>query len=709
MHTMSDARTDPRSLARSAVRLDRVDGVGVIEVDNPPVNAGSWQVRSGLLAAIADLAQDASLIAGVLIGAGRTFISGADIKEFDKPPRDPQMPTVIAALEACPKPIVAAIHGAALGGGFEVTLGCDARVAVKDAVVGLPEVHLGIIPGAGGTQRMPRLTGVAKAIELISSGRRVAAEEAQRIGLIDAVAEGDLRAFAIDFARSLAGRKRRIRDLPVPSAQEDAVTQAVQAAERAGKRNPAIREAVKIIQRAAVLPIDDALAEERAVFQRLRVSETAAAMRYLFFAERAAGRLADGDKAKPRDVVRVGVIGGGTMGVGIAVSFADANYPVVVVERDRQAVEATRERLRATYQRLVSSGRIGADLAQQRRDRIDITDDYAAVADADLVVEAVFEDVEVKREVFRKLDAVLKPGAVLGSNTSYLDLDSLAAETRRPADVVGLHFFAPANVMRLLEVVRTRATSTQTLATALAVAKKIRKLPVIARVCEGFIGNRIYSAYRRECEILLEEGAYPEEVDAALEAFGFPMGVFAVGDLSGLDIAWRTRKRLAAGRDARERYVPILDRLCESGRLGCKAGAGWYTYLADAKRGTPDPAVHDIIDQVSAEKGIFRRAFNQDEIQARALAAMVNEALLVLEDGIAERASDIDLVLINGYGFPADRGGPLFWASRQPRAALERMIDDLVADIGFGFRRGDIGRGLAAFAAAAAQKSAATA
>jgi 3-hydroxyacyl-CoA dehydrogenase len=559
----------------------------------------------------------------------------------------------------------------------------------------LPEVHLGIIPGAGGTQRVPRLVGVARAIELISSGRRVRADEAAKLGLIDAVAEGDLRTFAVAHALSLGGRKRRIRDLAIPADATGAVDAAAQAAQKTAKRNPAIAEAIKIVQRAAQLPIDEGLTEERAVFQRLRISETAAAARHLFFAERAAGRISGTENAKPKDIVSVGVVGGGTMGAGIAVAFSDAGFPVTLIERDIDAVQAAMGRVRATYDRLVSSGRVIADEAQMRAARIAGSDDYATLGRIDLVVEAVFEDLAVKREVFSKLDSVLKLGAILGSNTSYLDLDMLGATTKRPQDVVGLHFFAPANVMRLLEVVRTKATSDETLATALAVAKKIRKVPVVARVCEGFIGNRIYAAYRRECEILLEEGAYPEQVDAALEAFGFPMGPFAVTDLSGLDIAWNTRKRLAATRDPRERYVPILDRLCEMGRLGRKAGAGWYTYAADAKRGAVDAKVHAVVDEVSKEKKITRRAFTREQIQARVLSAIVNEAALVLEDGIAERAGDIDLVLVNGYGFPADRGGPLFWASRRPRAELDRMIDDVASDIGFGFRRANLDRALA--------------
>ncbi len=672
-----------------AVRLERDGSVAVIIIDNPPVNAGSWDVRNGIVAAIEKITGDSDITAAVLIGAGTTFIAGADIKEFGKPLRDPQMPAVVAALEDCPKPVVAAIGGASLGGGFEVALGCDARVATKTSVVGLPEVHLGIIPGAGGTQRVPRIVGVARAIELISSGRRVHADEAARLGLIDAVVEGDLRAFAVAHARSLGGRKRRIRDLTIPADAGDAVNAAALAAQKTAKRNPAITEAIKIVQRAALLPIDEGLVEERTVFQRLQVSETAAAARHLFFAERAAGRVSGTQYAKPRDVASVGVVGGGTMGAGIAAAFSDAGFPVILIERDKDAVQAALGRIRATYDRSVSSGRIGADEAQKRAARITGSQDYAALGTVDLVIEAVFEDLAVKRDVFTKLDSVLKPGAILGSNTSYLDLDQLGATTKRPQDVVGLHFFAPANVMRLLEVVRTKATSGETLATALAVAKKIRKVPVVARVCEGFIGNRIYAAYRRECEILLEEGAYPEQVDAALEAFGFPMGPFAVTDLSGLDIAWNTRKRLAATRDPRERYVPILDRLCEMGRLGRKAGAGWYTYAADAKRGVMDAKVHTLIDDVSKEKGIARQTFTPEQLQARVLGALVNEAALVLEDGIAERAGDIDLVLVNGYGFPADRGGPLFWASRRPRADLDRMIDDVANDIGFGFRRTD--------------------
>ncbi len=681
----------------NAVFVEREGAVAIIVINNPPVNAGSWAVRSGIVAAIEQIEKDPRIDAGVLIGSGSTFIAGADINEFDKPAREPLTSAVISAIENCSKVVVAAIHGAALGGGLEVALGCDARVAVKGASVGFPEVNLGLIPGAGGTQRAPRLIGIAKAIELIASGRPIKADAAKKLGLIDEVADGDLRAFAIEYALSLAGSKRRVRDMAIRPESDDVVRQARLKAERGAKRNPAVPEAIDAVCRAAQVSIDEGLAEERAVFERLRVSETAAALRYLFFAERAAGRIAGLDNVKPREIRRVGVVGGGTMGTGIAICFADAGLPVILVERDKDAAAAANQRVRALYDRLVSSGRISAEESQQRMARIAMTDDFAALAEVDLVVEAVFEEIDVKREVFVKLDAVLKPDAILGSNTSYLNLDLLGAETRRPGQVVGLHFFVPANVMRLLEIVRTDATSAETLATALAVAKKIRKVAVVARVCEGFIGNRIFAAYRRQCEILLEEGAYPEQVDAAIEAFGFAMGPFAIGDLTGLDIAWRTRKRLAAGRDPRERYVSILDRLCEMGRLGRKADAGWYTYSPGAKRGAVDPIVHAIIEKASAEKGIQRRSFTPEEIQMRALGAMLNEATLILQDGIAERASDIDTVLVNGYGFPADRGGPLFWASRQPREELRRIVDDVAHDIGYGFRHGDLDRALAAF------------
>jgi 3-hydroxyacyl-CoA dehydrogenase len=674
----------------SAVRVERENGVAVLIIDNPPVNAASWEVRNELLAAVESTCADPALRALVLIGEGRSFIAGADIREFDKPLRDPQMPAVIAAIEACDKPVVAAIHGAALGGGFELALGCDARIATAEALVGLPETTLGIIPGAGGTQRLPRLVGPAVAIEMISSARRVKAAEALRLGMLDAVVEGDLRAAAVRHAREMAPRKRRLRDLPLPEERAEAVETAAANALGRGKGRAAIAEAVAAVRDSARLPFSEALAKGRAAFQRLRGSEEAAALRYLFFAEREAARVSGLEAAKPRAVHQVGVIGGGLMGSGIAVCFLDAGLPVTLVERDQGALDAGVERIRAIYRRGLEAGRLSEEEMAKRVARITPSLSLAALASADLVIEAVFEDMAVKQALFRDLDPLLKQGAVLASNTSYLNLDRMGAVTKRPADIVGLHFFSPAQVMRLLEIVRAEATAPDVLATALAMGKRIGKVSVVARVGEGFIGNRIYSAYRFQCEFMLEEGAYPEEVDAALVAFGFAMGPFAVSDMSGLDIAWATRKRLAASADSATRFPEVLNRLCERGRFGQKAGAGWYRYAQGARRGAVDPEVRAIVDAVSREKAVTRRVFSPEEIQHRALAAMVNEAALLLSEKIAERASDVDLVMVNGYGFPAQRGGPLFWASRRPREEIAAALDSVAAASGAGFRRGDV-------------------
>jgi 3-hydroxyacyl-CoA dehydrogenase len=685
----------PKDVAeRAAVRVERGQGLAFVIIDNPPINAGSFAVRAGLLEAIGRLAGDDNVAAIVLIGAGKTFVAGADIREFGKPLRDPQLPAVIAAIEQCGKPVIAAIHGAALGGGFELALGCDARIATPDALVGLPEVTLGIIPGAGGTQRLPRIIGLAAAIELITSGRRLQGAEAQRLGLIDEVVagntSGDLRAAALRHARELAGRKRRISELPVPAPPAGAIERAAEEAIKGARGRVAVREAIEAVRNATRMPFAAALAEERAVFQRLRQSEDAAALRYLFFAEREAARIPGIGDAAPRPIADIGIVGAGTMGAGISVCFLDAGLPVRLIERDAPSLERGVERIRGVYRRLVESGRMTPDESERRLARLTPALSLSSLAHVDLVVEAVFEDMAIKQALFRDLDRLVKPGAILASNTSYLDLDALAGVTSRPADVVGLHFFSPANVMRLLEIVRGRATAPEVLRTALALAKTIRKLPVVARVGEGFIGNRIFSAYRTQCELMLEEGAYPGEVDAALVAFGFAMGPFAVGDLAGLDIAWQTRKRLAAARDPKARYPEILDRLCEAGRFGQKTGAGWYRYPDGARRGTSDPEVHAIIDKSSAAKGIARHPFTAEQIQWRALAAMINEAALLLAEGIAARPSDVDLVLVNGYGFPAHKGGPLSWASRRPRQEVAAALDTFAAATGHGFKRGNV-------------------
>ncbi|TPE47478.1 3-hydroxyacyl-CoA dehydrogenase NAD-binding domain-containing protein [Amaricoccus solimangrovi] len=668
------------------VRVEPEGDVAVVVIDNPPINASSLSVRAGILAAVEAAAADPAVNAVVLIGAGSTFIAGADLKEFGQPLADPQNPAVIAAIEACAKPVVAALHGAALGGGFEIALGCDARVALAETKVGLPEVTLGIIPGAGGTQRLPRLTGIPKAVELVCKGARIGTEEALALGMIDAVAPAELRAAAVAHARAMIG-KNRLRDRPVPDASPEAIEAAAAAALKAGRGRPAVRAAIAAITVAAETPIDEGLAAERAAFQELRTSREARALRHQFFAEREAAKL-PGLDAKPRPLARVAVLGAGTMGTGIAISSLDAGLPVTLVEQDAAALDRGRARISDFYAGRVARGALTAEAAAAREGRLTPTLDWDSLGEVDLVIEAVFEDLDVKREVFKRLDAVARPGAVLASNTSYLDLDAIAAATSRPEDVVGLHFFSPANVMRLLEVVRGAKTAPDTLATGLALGRRLGKVSVVSGNAFGFIGNRIYAAYRRQCEFLLEEGASPAEVDAALEGFGFAMGPFAVGDMSGLDIAWRMRQSTAASRDPSHRYVTIPDRLCEAGRLGRKTGAGYYRY-EDGKR-QPDPATVAIIDAARAEKGIVPRAIAAEEIVERALLAMVNEACLLLGEGVAPRASDVDVVLTNGYGFPKWEGGPVFWATERGAAMVARNLDRLEEASGAGFQRGDL-------------------
>ncbi|WP_372399414.1 3-hydroxyacyl-CoA dehydrogenase NAD-binding domain-containing protein [Azospirillum sp. HJ39] len=681
------------------VRLERDGAVAVIVIDNPPINAGSVGVRRGLLDAIAGVAADPDVTAAVLIGAGKTFIAGSDLREFGQPLEEPQLPAVIAAIEDCPKPVVAALHGAALGGGFELALGCDARIAAPGTLVGLPEVTLGMIPGAGGTQRLPRLVGISTAIGLICEGRRVAAADALALGLVDALAEGEeaeaLRAAAIAHARTLSGRKCRVAARPVPDEPAERIEAAAGAALRAGRNRPPVVEAIRAVRAAAERPLNEALAEERAVFQRLRLETEAAARRHLFFAERESARVPGLEGVAPRRLERIGVIGAGTMGTGIAIAALDAGLPVTLLERDAGALDTGMARLRDHYARRVEGGKMSAEVAGKRLAALDPGTDMAALGAANLVIEAVFEDLSVKQDLFRRLDAVLAPGAVLASNTSYLDLDAIAAASGRPQDVVGLHFFSPANVMRLLEVVRGTKTSPEVLATGLALARRLGKLPVVAGNAFGFIGNRIYAAYRRQCEFLIEEGALPAGIDAALERFGFAMGPFAVADLSGLDIAWRMRRQQAATQSLpagpAARYVEIPDRLCEAGRLGRKTGAGYYRYPPGAGRGEPDPEVTALIEEASAAKGIARRAISDDEIVTRVLLTMVNEAACLLSEGVSARASDIDLVLVNGYGFPAWEGGPLFWAGRRDPAWLGAELARLAELSGPGFRSCDPG------------------
>ncbi|MGJ8605150.1 MAG: 3-hydroxyacyl-CoA dehydrogenase NAD-binding domain-containing protein [Marivita sp.] len=658
----------------AVVRLEIVDGFGIVTIDNPPVNAGSTPVRAGLLACLADVAQH-DLRGVVLIGAGRSFVAGSDIREFGAPLAPPELPQVIAAIEDCPHPVCAAIHGAALGGGFELALGCDLRIAAPDAVVGLPEVTLGIVPGAGGTQRLPRLTGLAKAITLVCSGRRISAPEAHDLGLIDALAaSSDPQALLTTAFRALQGapHKRRLRDLPVPVADPDAVKTAEAQALRRGKGRPNVQEAVALVKLSAEMPTDTALARERAAFQSLRLQEEAFALRHLFFAERAATRF-EGPTAQPAEIRRVGIVGGGTMGQGICRAVLAAGLPVTLVERDAQARDAAAAAITGALDRSVGKGHLSPDDAYARKAALAPSHSLSDLADCDLVIEAVFEDMKVKQDLFRVLDTMLKPGTLLATNTSYLDIDALAAVTSRAADVVGLHFFSPADMMKLLEVVRAEHSADRSLSTALAFAKTLGKQAVVARNADGFIGNRIYAAYRRHAEFLIEDGATPEEVDNAATDFGFAMGPLAVGDMSGLDIAWAMRKRQAATRDPAARYVDIPDRLCAAGRFGRKVGGGWYDYIDGQLHPSDDVAA--IIAQARAAKAITPRHFSPDDIQMRLLGAILSEAAAVLADGVAQRAGDIDVTLVHGYGFPRWRGGPLWRASGEPPDRIARMCD----------------------------------
>ncbi|MCA0942862.1 enoyl-CoA hydratase/isomerase family protein [Salipiger pacificus] len=669
--------------SHGTVHLEVTDGIAVLTIDNPPVNAGSHAIRKGLIEALRNCGE---VRGAVLVGAGKSFIAGSDLREFGAPLAWPELPEVIAACEAAPFPVVAAIHGVALGGGLELALGCDYRIATPDAKLGLPEVSLGMVPGAGGTQRLPRLTGRIAALEIICGATRITGVKAEVLGLVDVVAEGDLLAAAKRFLAE-DRPKRVVADLAVPEKDETALESAAAKALHKGRGRPNVAEAIRLVRASADPDVVSVLADERAAFQKLRLSEDAFALRHLFFAERRAGSV-DGLDAKPRPVSSVGVIGGGTMGQGIARACLAAGLPVTLVERDTEALERSLGALREALQAKQARGRLSEAALEAQLKALSGTTLISELTSCDLVIEAVFEELSVKVPLLTELDATLPPETVIGTNTSYLDINAMVADLPGRSRVLGLHFFSPADVMRLLEVVRAEATADDVLATGLALAKRLGKQPVVARVAEGFIGNRIYAAYRRRAELLVLDGAAPEQVDAAVEAFGFAMGPFAVSDMSGLDIAWAMRKRQAATRDPAARYVTIPDRLCEAGRLGRKTGGGWYDY--PEKRPEPSAEVTALIADARREAGITPRSFDAETIQRQLLIAMVNEAALLLDEGVAQRASDIDVTLANGYGFPRWKGGPLWWAAQQPADRIEADLDALGMAIGHGFARGPV-------------------
>jgi 3-hydroxyacyl-CoA dehydrogenase len=649
----------------NAVTIEIEKDIAIVTVDNPPVNALGHAVRVGLADAVAATDANDAVKAVVLIAAGRTFMAGADISEFGKPLAAPGLPDVVLMIEGATKPWVAAIHGTALGGGLEVALGCHYRVVDARAKLGVPEVHLGLIPGAGGTVRLPRVVPVAKAAEMVATGKPIGANDAAECGLVDAVSKGDLRGDAVAFAQGISGK-----DLPValvdraPVDALDADAWGAVAGKLVAKargQNSVIR-GVDAVADAVRSDGPAALANERDIFKELMEDPQSAALRHVFFAERSVSKVAAIKGVTPRDLRHVGVIGGGTMGAGICVGLLLAGSSVTMIERDADAIAAGQKRVADTLNASVKRGLISEDKRAALLGMFVGDFVYDALDTVDLVIEAVFEDMDVKKQVFGELDRVTRPDAVLATNTSYLDVNEIALSVKDPSRVIGLHFFSPAHIMKLLEIVRPDELADDVLATGFALGKVLRKISVPAGVCDGFIGNRILTAYRRECDYMVEDGAAPEAVDAAMKAYGFPMGIFAMQDMAGLDIGWAARKRRAPTRDPKERYVRIADRICELGRFGQKTGSGWFNYPEGSRRGEPDPIVEAIILEEAAASGVTRRSFTEEEIMARILGAMVSEGEAILAEGIAQSSEAIDVVMINGYGFPRHKGGPMFAA-----------------------------------------------
>ncbi|AXL51435.1 3-hydroxyacyl-CoA dehydrogenase [Paraburkholderia caffeinilytica] len=641
----------------------------LVTIDHAPVNALSADVRRGLLAAIEAADADKAVEAVLIVGAGRNFIAGADIREFGKPPVPPSLPDVCNRIEACTKPVVAAIHGAALGGGLEVALAAHYRLAVDGAKLGLPEVQLGLLPGAGGTQRTPRLIGAEAALDLILSGRHAGAKEALALGLIDRLGSSDdILAEGLAYTQELlAGHApvRRTRDAAALSDRTASLAAVATARAETTKKSRGLFSPLKIVdavEAAIEQAFEDGLRLERKLFLACIDSPQRAGLIHAFFAEREVLKAPETRDAKPRALNRIGVVGGGTMGAGIAVAVLDAGLPVTMIERDDASLARGRAHIEKVYDGLIAKGRMSAEKKTDVMTRWHGSTSYDALADADLVIEAVFEDLSVKQAVFAELDRVCKGGAVLATNTSYLDIDAIAASISRPADVIGLHFFSPANIMKLLEVVVPKQVSTDVVATAFELAKKLRKTPVRAGVCDGFIGNRVLAVYRSAADAMMEDGASPYQIDAAVRAFGFPMGPFQVVDLAGGDIGWATRKRRAATRNPAARYVQIADRLCERGWFGQKTGRGFYLYPEGSRSGSPDPEVEAIIDAERERAGITPRTFTDEEIVRRYMAAMINEGANVVYEGIALRPLDVDVTFLYGYGFPRYRGGPMKYA-----------------------------------------------
>ncbi|WFU40418.1 3-hydroxyacyl-CoA dehydrogenase NAD-binding domain-containing protein [Bradyrhizobium sp. CB82] len=656
------------------VKLERHDEIGVVTVNSPPVNALSAAVRGGILECVKQAVADPAIKGIVLTCAGRTFIAGADITEFGKPPKPPALNDVLAEIENSPKPVVAAIHGTALGGGLEVALACHFRVATKDAKCGLPEVKLGLLPGAGGTQRLPRAVGPELAVKMIVGGDPIGAAEALKNGLIEEIVEGPTLG-AEAFVRKLLNEKRplrRLRDddskIAAAKADRSMFTNAVAAMTKKARGLEAPFAAADAVGYAIDLPFDEGLKKEREGFLKLLTSDQSKAQRYAFFAEREANKIAgvpEGTKSRP--VERVAILGAGTMGGGIAMSFANAGIPVTLIETGEEQLKRGMGIMQKNWEATAARGGIPADAPAMRMALINGVVGIENVGDADLVIEAVFETMAVKKEVFGKLDQYAKPGAVLASNTSYLNIDEIAKATKRPQDVLGMHFFSPANVMKLCEIVRADKTAPDALVTAVTIARKIAKVPAVVGVCDGFVGNRMLAQRGKQAEKLLFEGALPQQVDAVVTKFGMPMGPFAMGDLAGLDIGWRSRKDRGIKSE-------IADALCEAGRFGQKTGKGYYKYEAGSRAPLPDPEVEKLIDETLLRLGRKKRVVSDEEILERMMYPMINEGAKILQEGIAARPSDIDVVWLYGYGWPIYRGGPMYWADT---VGLKHIADRL--------------------------------
>jgi 3-hydroxyacyl-CoA dehydrogenase len=672
----------------SSTRYDVRGRTAVITLDSPPINGLGAALRSGIMDSLDRALADQDAKAIVITGNDRAFSGGADVKEFGTPnaSREPRLQVVIAALENSPKPVIAAIAGVCMGGGLELALGAHYRVAKSDAQIALPEVKLGLLPGAGGTQRLPRAVGLETALNMIVSGAPVPAGKLKGTALFDEVTDGDPVAAALALAEKIVADKlplKRLRDVKIKDAQAEAFLQFARnmVSGMAGPY-PAPLKCVEAVSWAATKPFDEGLKLEREAFVTLMATPEARALRHVFTAERAARKVPGlPEDTKLRPIRKVGVIGAGTMGGGITMNFLNAGIPVVLLEMKQEALDKGLGTIRKNYENSAKKGKLTQEQVEQRMALVAPVLDYAPLADCDLVIEAVFENMEVKEQVFRKLDEVVKQGAILASNTSYLNIDKIAMFTKRPADVLGLHFFSPANVMRLLEIVRGAKTAPDVLATCLDLAKKIKKVAVVAGVCDGFIGNRMLARYGAAAAGLINAGALPQQIDGALQKFGLAMGPFRMGDLAGLDIGWATRKRKAA--EAGVIMKPIVaDKLCEAGRFGQKTGAGWYRYEAGKRDPIPDALTEQLINEYRSANGITPRQISDDEIVERCIYALVNEGARILDEGIAARAGDIDLAYLNGYGFPAHRGGPMLYADIVGLPNVVRALKRFAAEPG---------------------------